>query len=81
MQALMRFEGGEEAGLERLRHYLWETLVWDTGAASTYFDTRNGAASWSLQLLCMPRSAVLTGAAVVLQSDISWSTKFTGHFM
>lgn len=35
----MCLEGGEAAGLERLRHYLW-----DTDAASSYLDTRNSAA-------------------------------------
>ncbi len=33
----MQFEGGEPAGLDRLRHYLW-----GTDAVANYFDTRNG---------------------------------------
>ena len=37
VQAVMRFGGGEAAGLARLRHYLW-----DTDAVATYLDTRNG---------------------------------------
>mmetsp|Transcript_19302 Transcript_19302/g.58317 ORF Transcript_19302/g.58317 Transcript_19302/m.58317 type:complete len:509 (-) Transcript_19302:411-1937(-) len=36
-QAVMRWEGGEEAALQRVQHY-----VWDTTAASSYFETRNG---------------------------------------
>jgi deoxyribodipyrimidine photo-lyase len=36
--ATLDFKGGEAAALARLRHYLWGTK-----AASTYFDTRNGA--------------------------------------
>ncbi|CAL8468872.1 g8413 [Coccomyxa elongata] len=35
--AAIAFEGGETVALQRLKHYLW-----DTGAISTYFDTRNG---------------------------------------
>lgn len=35
--AVLVFKGGEEEGLRRLRHYLW-----DSDAVSTYFDTRNG---------------------------------------
>ncbi|MCC6723470.1 MAG: DASH family cryptochrome, partial [Saprospiraceae bacterium] len=35
-RAVLPFKGGETAGLERLRQYLW-----DTTSASSYFDTRN----------------------------------------
>jgi deoxyribodipyrimidine photo-lyase len=35
---VLAFTGGETAALARLRHYLWGSR-----AASTYFDTRNGA--------------------------------------
>ncbi|CAJ1367947.1 unnamed protein product [Effrenium voratum] len=35
--AALHFEGGEEAALARLRHYLF-----DTDAVASYFDTRNG---------------------------------------
>ncbi|KAK9831060.1 hypothetical protein WJX74_001561 [Apatococcus lobatus] len=31
------FKGGEQEALRRLKHY-----TWDTGAVSSYFDTRNG---------------------------------------
>ena len=34
----MQWDGGEAAALRRLQHY-----VWDTQAATSYFDTRNGA--------------------------------------
>lgn len=37
-QAVTKFEGGEAAGLERLRHYVWES-----NAVGHYADTRNGA--------------------------------------
>ncbi len=36
-RAAMAFPGGEQAGLARLQHYLWETK-----AISTYKETRNG---------------------------------------
>ena len=36
-QGVLNFHGGEQAALKRLHHYLW-----DTDAAATYFDTRNG---------------------------------------
>ena len=35
--SVMIFKGGEEEGLKRLKHYLW-----DTDAVATYFETRNG---------------------------------------
>ncbi|MBK8563465.1 MAG: DASH family cryptochrome [Saprospiraceae bacterium] len=35
-RAVLEFKGGETAGLERLRQFLW-----DGSAASSYFDTRN----------------------------------------
>ena len=35
-RAVLPFKGGEKAGLERLKTYLWST-----NAAQTYFDTRN----------------------------------------
>ncbi len=35
-RAVLDFKGGETAGLERLRQFLWESK-----AASSYFDTRN----------------------------------------
>lgn len=35
--SVLVFKGGETAGLERLRHYLWET-----DAIATYKETRNG---------------------------------------
>lgn len=37
-QAVLRWQGGEEAALERLRHY-----IWGSGAVASYFETRNGA--------------------------------------
>jgi deoxyribodipyrimidine photo-lyase len=36
-RVVLPFEGGEDAGLARLRHYLWES-----DAAATYKETRNG---------------------------------------
>ncbi len=36
-RAALAFRGGETAGLDRLRHYLW-----DTNLAKTYKETRNG---------------------------------------
>ena len=35
-RAVLDFQGGETAGLDRLRYYLWETDL-----AKSYFDTRN----------------------------------------
>ena len=37
MQAALPAKGGEKEALRRLKHY-----TWDTGAVSSYFDTRNG---------------------------------------
>lgn len=37
IQEVLDWQGGESAGLARLKHYLW-----DTDAVATYFDTRNG---------------------------------------
>ena len=36
-QAAIAYVGGESAALGRMKHYLW-----DTGAISDYFNTRNG---------------------------------------
>ena len=36
-KAVLNFKGGEDEGLKRLKHYLW-----DTDAVATYFETRNG---------------------------------------
>ena len=37
MHTHLNLQGGESAGLARLRHYLW-----DTDAVAEYFNTRNG---------------------------------------
>lgn len=49
-QALLRTEGGEQAGLRRLQQY-----VWDSDAVAHYADTRNGAAA----LYPVPSTALL----------------------